>query len=136
MSDKSNYLKEGVINHLLRTNSLPKPPAVYVALFTVAPDPDTGAGGTEVSGGGYARVQVGPSDAAWDDPVGTGVTGNTSEVVFVSPTADLGVATHFSLRDALTGGNQLYSGALDAPRTLSTGVALKFPAGSLTVSEQ
>ena len=136
MSDKSNYLKEGVINHLLRTNSLPKPPAVYVALFTVAPDPDTGAGGTEVSGGGYARVQVGPSDAAWDDPVGTGVTGNTSEVVFPTPTVAQGLATHFALFDAATGGTMLYSKALDTPRTLALGVAIRFPAGALTVSEQ
>ena len=134
MSDKSNYLKDGVINHLLRTASLPKPSGVYVALYTA--DPGPGDGGTEVSGGGYARVQVGPSNAAWNDPAGTGVTANTSDIVFPTPSADLGLATHFALKDALTGGAQIYSNALAPPRTLSNGVSVRFPAGSLTVSEQ
>lgn len=136
MSDKSNYLEDAFINHLLRDATLPKPPGIYVALYTTAPDPETGAGGVEVSGGGYTRVQVGPADVAWNDPAGTGSTANTNDIVFPTPTAPLGDATHYALLDAATGGNILYSHALDQLKTLSIGTAIRFPAGSLIVNEQ
>ena len=135
MADKSNYLESELINHIFRSGSFAKPAALYVALFTAAPDPETGAGGTEVSGGGYARVQVGPSDSAWDAPASGGDTANSAEVIFPTPSADLGLATHSAIFDAPTGGNMIYSRALVEPRSLSTGTAVRFPAGTITISE-
>lgn len=45
------------------------PPAVYVALFTATPS-DAG-GGTEATGGGYARQQLTQADATWAAPAGS-----------------------------------------------------------------
>ena len=49
----SNYLEDAVLNHVFGGSSYTAPTTLYVALFTSAPS-DTG-GGTEVSGGAYAR---------------------------------------------------------------------------------
>jgi hypothetical protein len=38
--------------------AMPSLPACYVALFTTLPSSNAGTGGTEVSGGSYARVQI------------------------------------------------------------------------------
>jgi hypothetical protein len=45
-------------NYLAGGKAMPALPSVWVALFTTAPTSDAGTGGTEVSGGAYARVQV------------------------------------------------------------------------------
>lgn len=51
----SNYLEDALVAHLNGTQ-LPLPANYYVALFTTATD--DASGGTEVSGGSYARVAV------------------------------------------------------------------------------
>src|SRR5262245_10711430 len=71
----SDYLENLVIDHLFRTRTWTKPAALYVALFTAAPT-DAG-GGTEVTGGGYARVSVAPLDTNWNATQG-GTAGNSS----------------------------------------------------------
>ena len=53
MSGFSDYLEDKVLDHVFGGNAYTAPTTLYVALYTVAPS-DTG-GGTEVSGGGYAR---------------------------------------------------------------------------------
>jgi hypothetical protein len=117
MSAASDYLETQISNHLLRTASWTKPSAIYVALFTAAPS-DSG-GGTEVSGGSYARVQHGPSDATW--AVSNGVCTNTGVIQFASPTADWGTITHFGLFDASTAGNLLVWGALNTGLSIYNG---------------
>lgn len=110
-------------------------PALYVALYTAAPS-DSG-GGTEVSGGSYARVLCGPSDATWAATSGTnGQTSNVADVTFPGPTANWGVVTHFGIFDAATLGNLLYQGALTTAKTINNlDPAPKFTAGSLVVTE-
>ena len=51
----SDYLENKLIDHLFRAGTFAKPTALWVALFTGAPG-DAG-GGTEVSGGSYAREE-------------------------------------------------------------------------------
>ena len=82
----SDYLKNELRKHVFRTGSFTKPATVYVALYTAAPS-DAG-GGAEVTGGSYARVQVGPSDAAWSAHATAGRTQNVSAVTFPTPTAN------------------------------------------------
>ena len=53
MSGFSDYLEDKVLEHVFGGNAFTAPSTLYVALYTVAPS-DTG-GGTEVSGGAYAR---------------------------------------------------------------------------------
>jgi hypothetical protein len=58
MSGLSDYSAENVMNYLSGQLIVPSLPSVFLALFTTAPTSDAGTGGTEVSGTGYARVQV------------------------------------------------------------------------------
>lgn len=135
MAGKSNYLEGQLLNLILRTQAAWKPSAVYVALFTAAPT-DAG-GGTEVSGGSYARVQVSQADASWADPSGTPrSTSNAASVTFPTPSASWGSVTHFAIYDASTSGNLLYWAALTTAKTVNNGdPAPYFPAGSLVITE-
>lgn len=60
----SDYLAEGALNFATGQQGLPTAASGntlgnrFLALFTAAPTSDAGTGGTEVSGGSYARVQV------------------------------------------------------------------------------
>lgn len=68
MPGYSDYTAESTLNWITGQVAMPSLPAVYLALFTVAPTADAGTGGTECSGNGYARVQV----------AGTAATNNTT----------------------------------------------------------
>jgi len=135
MSGKSNYLEGQLLNLILRTQAAWKPSAVYIALLTAAPS-DAG-GGTEVTGGSYARVAVSQLDANWAAPAGTPrSTSNAGSVTFPAPSANWGSVTHFGIYDASTAGNLLYWAALTTPKTINNGdPAPYFPAASLVVTE-
>lgn len=113
MANLTTFSKGELIKHLFRTGSMTKPAALHVALFV---------GATEVTGGAYARVQHGPSDAAWTDQVGgDGRTVNIGVITFAAPSANWGIVTAFKVFDAATAGNELVSGNLTAPKTINTG---------------
>lgn len=132
MSSATNDLEGLIGNHLLRDASWSKPAAIYVALFTTLPGED-GTGGTEVSGGSYARVQVGPDDDEWTPPVsGDGVFSNTNAVVFALPSANWGNVVGAGLYDHVSAGTLLARANLDTSRNIVSGdPAPNFPAGSL-----
>lgn len=134
MSQMSDYLEAELRKHIFRTGSFTKPSALYVALFTAAPS-DAG-GGTEVSGGSYARAQLNPADANWSAPDATGgLTDNLAAITFPAPTANWGQATHFAIFDASTAGNMLIWGALATPKTINNGdPAPSFPIGALDIT--
>ena len=131
MSRASDYLEVELRKHIFRTGSFTKPATLYVSLHTA--DPTDAASGAEVSGGSYARVAVGPSDATWSAPDATGgVTKNVSDITFPAPTANWGTVTHAAVWDASTSGNMLVSAALTTSKTVNNGdAAPKFPADSL-----
>jgi hypothetical protein len=117
------------------------PATLYVALLTAAPS-DAG-GGTEVSGGSYARVAVTSSLTNWAGTQGagtttassgtSGTTSNNNTITFPAPTANWGVVTHAAIYDASSGGNLVAWSALSASKTVNNGdAAPSFPAGSLT----
>ena len=134
MSAMSDYLEGQLRAHLFRTSSFTKPTTLAVGLFTAAPS-DAG-GGTEVSGGSYARVSVNPLDANWTAASSTdGVTTNVNAVTFAAPTPTWGTVTHFGIYDATTAGNLLVWGALTTSRVISNGdAAPSFAAGALSVT--
>lgn len=143
MSAMSDYLENKLIDHIFRNRSFSVPTTIYVALFTAAPS-DSG-GGTEVSGGSYARVQVGPSDTAWEATQGGtpaaasngtgGATQNGSAITFPTPSGNWGSVTHFGIFDASTSGNLLMHGALTQAKTVNNGdPAPSFAAGALDVT--
>ena len=138
----SDYLENKLVDHLFRTATFAKPAALYVGLFTAAPS-DAG-GGTEVSGGSYARVNLPPLDTNWGGTHGTttgassgttGMTANKVALVYPSPTANWGTITHFGLFDAVTGGNLLVWDALTTPRTILSGEPPPvFPVDAMTIT--
>ena len=142
MSAMSDYLENKLIDHIFRGTSFTAPTTLYVALFTAAPS-DSG-GGTEVSGGSYARVSVTCNGTNWANTQasGTGVssgtggqTSNSSAIAFPAPTASWGTVTHFGIFDASTGGNLLFQAALTASKTVNNGdPAPQFNAAALTVT--
>lgn len=54
----SDYSAQSALNWETGSASFPVLASRFMALFTAAPTSDAGTGGTEVSGGSYARVQV------------------------------------------------------------------------------
>jgi len=142
MSAFTDYLENKLLDHVLRGLTYAMPTGIFLGLFTT-PSSDAGPG-TEVGGGSYARVQVGPSQSAWTATQGgtsgassgtTGQSGNAADAAFPSPTAAWGTVTHFGLFDAASGGNLLFQGALAAAKTINAGdAAPKFLAGALTVT--
>lgn len=138
----SDYLENLVVDHLFRTRTFAKPAALWVALFTGAPS--DAAGGTEVTGGSYARAQLNPADANWTATQGgnvgnstgtTGLTTNSAALIYAAPTANWGTITHYAIFDAATGGNMLIWDAVVNPRTIISGdPAPSFPIGALQLS--
>lgn len=126
MGALTDYLENKLLDHTLRNVSYTPPATVYVGLFTAAPG--EAGGGTEVSGGSYAR-QVASFSAAAD-----GQTSNSADITFPIATADWGTITHIALFDADTGGNMLYYGALSVSKTIQTGDQFIIKVGNLTIS--
>lgn len=135
MSSASNYLEEKIGTHLLRTGTWTKPAELWVALFTTMPAED-GTGGVEVSGTGYARIQRGPADEAWEAPAaGNGLYKNAEAIQFGAPTASWGQIVGFGLYDAGTSGNYLLGNTFVAPVTVNNGdPAPAFAAQQLTIT--
>ena len=143
MSAMSDYLENKLVDHIFRATSFTMPSALYVALFTAAPS-DAG-GGTEVTGGSYARTNLAPSVSNWKSTNGTtsgassgtgGVTSNAVAITWaVAPTANWGTVTHFAIFDASTAGNMLFWAALTASKTINSGdAAPSFAVDALTVT--
>jgi hypothetical protein len=120
----SDYLENKLLDHFLSTTSYTMPADVYVALYTVAPN-DAG-GGTEVTGGSYAR-QTATFDAA-----SSGATQNSANIDFTNMPSCTVVA--IGVHDALTSGNLLVHGTLTANKTLDAGDTLRIATGDLDIS--
>jgi hypothetical protein len=120
----TNYLENKLIDHFLGTDSYTMPADVYIALFTVAPT-DSG-GGTEVTGGSYAR-QIATFSVA-----SGGATSNDSNVDFTGMPAATTVA--IGVFDASTSGNMLLYGTLTTNKTTDAGDTLRIATGDLDIS--
>ena len=142
MANMTDYLENKIDDWLFRGQPFTPPATKYIGLFTAAPT-DAG-GGTEVSGGGYARVAIADSLADWAGTqaagsttasTGTGGTvSNNVPITFPAPTAAWGSIVAFGIFDALTGGNLLFYADLTTPKTVNSGdAAPSFGNGALTV---
>jgi hypothetical protein len=131
MAGKSSYLEAKLIDHTTGKTSYTMP-SVWVGLFTAAPT-DAG-GGTECTGGSYARKSTAGADwaAASGNPASAS---NANAILFVTATGTWGTATHFGLFDASTAGNLLRWGVLAVPRLINSGDIPTFAAGTLIVTE-
>lgn len=142
MSAMSNFLENALVDQLFRGQSAPTTSTLYVGLLTAAPN-DAG-GGTEVSGGSYARVSVSSSLANWAGTQSAGSTvassgtggqtSNNAAITFPTPTAGWGTVTHFGIYDAASGGNLLFYGQLTIAKTINEADTVTFPAASLSIT--
>lgn len=128
MPAKSTYLDNALLAAVLTHTTFTSPVTVYAALFTVAPT--AGGGGTEVSGGSYARQAV-----TFGAPA-SGVTSNTAPVNYPAATAPWGTVVAVGVFDASTVGNLLYFGNLGTSKTVGTGDTVSFAVSALSVTEQ
>lgn len=126
---KTDYTENKVLDHINGKTSFTMPTA-HVALFTAAPS-DSG-GGTEVTGGSYARVAT--TGSTWAAASG-GSTSNAAAITFPTATASWGTVTHYALFDASTSGNMLRWAALTASKTIGSGDTASFAIGALTMTE-
>lgn len=131
--DISGYLRDALINHIFRSTSLPKPDSIWIGLFLLPPN--AAGGGTEVTGGSYARVQVGPGDVSWNGPTaGNGIATSAIDFTFPTPTADWGNVSAWAIYDAAVGGNLLVFSTMSAVIPVLSGSNPRFVAGSLTAT--
>lgn len=136
----SDYLENKLIDHVFRGQAYTAPTTIYVALYTSACS--DASGGTEVTGGSYARPGLVASLANWagtqaaaSTTASSGTGGTTSNNVainFATPSAGWGLVTHIGLTDAVSAGNLLVCTALTVGKTINTGDTVSFPAASLT----
>jgi hypothetical protein len=121
----TNDLETRVLQWALTTGSPTRPTAWFVGLFTAAPG--EAGGGTEVSGGSYARQAVTLS-------VSGNLATNAAAVEWPTATANWGTITHVAVFDASTSGNMLVYAALTTSKTISTGDVLRIPLGDLDIT--
>lgn len=135
---KSDFLELELLDHVLGNAAYAAPANIHVGLFTVAPT-DAG-GGTEVTGGSYARVSV--TNNAVNFPAASGgLKQNGTAITFPQATADWGTIVAFGLFDAASAGNLLYWGWLGTDDgDLFTGLAatevLTVPGHTLVLNDQ
>lgn len=140
----SNYLATTLFNQVFRNTAYTRPTKVYLALYTS--NPTAADTGQEVTGGGYSRQEVvfgAPTSenySIYHPTTGQQITvskrtiKNSADVVMPTATADWGQVTHMGIRDASTGGNLLYFGALETPRSILTNDIFKMLTGQIVLT--
>jgi hypothetical protein len=125
MSSFTDYLENRVLDHIFRATASTAPAAVYLALYTVAPT-DAG-GGTEVTGGGYARQAITFGAASG------GAISNTAAVSFTASGANFGTVVAVAILDASTSGNMLaWDGITSA--VVNDGDTINFAIGDIDLA--
>ena len=121
----TNYLETEILDHVFAGAAYTAPSTKYLALFTGAPG-ETG-GGTEVSGGGYARQTVAFTTSG-------NTTSNNAAVEYPTATANYGTVTHVAVFDASSSGNMMAYAALSSNKTIETGDVFRVPSGDLDIT--
>ena len=129
MAGFSDYLEDKVLNHVFGGTAYTAPGTLYVGLYTAAPT-DAG-GGTEVTGGSYARKSMAAMTVSGTSP--TEAT-NGAAVEFITATGSWGTVTHVGVFDAASSGNLMAWAALTASKTVSSGDVFRFDAGDLDIT--
>lgn len=124
----TDFAENKVQGALFGGAALGAPATWYIALFTAAPN-DAG-GGTEVTGGAYARVAVTNDQTTGFNAPSGGLVDNKNAINFPTPTAGWGTVTHVGKFDASSGGNLWEYVALTASKTINIGDIVSFAAGA------
>ncbi len=128
---KSNYLENKFLDLIFGAQALAAPANLFFALFTA--NPSDAGGGTEVSGGSYARVSV-ANNLTNFPAASAGSKTNAGAITFPTASAPWGVVTAVGVFDALSGGNLLYWTTI-SPKTVDANDTVSIPASNFTVTE-
>ncbi|MBR41189.1 MAG: hypothetical protein CMA89_04810 [Euryarchaeota archaeon] len=122
----SDYLEQKVLDYVLRDQADWAPASVHLSLHTANPGED--GTGTEVSGSGYARQAITFNAAHATN----GTIDNSSEETFTNMPGV--TVTHIGIWDNSSGGNLLFYGAVDTPKTVTAGDTITLAAGALDIT--
>lgn len=125
MSSFTNYFEEKVIGHALAGETWSPVSTYHIALFTASPG--EAGGGTECTGGAYARVSVTFSRT------GSQVA-NAADAEFPVSTANRDPVTAVGIFDAASAGSLVAYKVFSAAKQYNSGQNLRFLAGELTIS--
>jgi hypothetical protein len=109
------------------------PATLYIGIYTSAPSSD-GTGGTEVTGGSYARVAVTNNAGNWP-AASSGSKHNANAITFATATANWGSVVSAGVFAASSGGTPYYFGDLDTARTVNNGDTFSFAATQFVITE-
>ena len=126
MAKLSNYAEGKLYDHTFRNIPWTSPPNVYVALHTA--DPGEDCTNAELSGDNYARALISAMGAATD-----GIGKNSAIITFASPSASWGTITHFSVWDAISGGNPVIYSPLDASKLVNLNEIVRYEIDKLSL---
>ncbi len=136
----TDFAENKLVDAMVRGQAIGAPATWHIGLDTVACT-ETGTG-TEVAGGGYARVAVAAGLSTWagtqaaaSTTASSGTSGTTSNngvITFPTPSASWGTVVSMRWWDAASGGNAWICQALTVSKTINSGDTVSFPAGSLT----
>jgi hypothetical protein len=125
----TTFLANEILDHVFSLATYTGPANITTALYTAAPS-DAG-GGTEVTGGAYARVSQTNNATNWP-AASSGSKSNGTTMTFPTATADWGTVTHVGLFDGST--NLLMWGALNTSRVVKNGDIFAFAATKLVLA--
>lgn len=127
----TNYVKNGILNHIYKAIPLPVFPVVHAGYMTSAPS--DAAAGAEPGSGGYLRVPMPNNGVSWA-PTGGGVKENAVAIEWPVTTAAQGTATHLGFWTADTGGQFLAYGPLDPVRNMVLNSQLIINPGDIKIT--
>lgn len=130
----SDYLKGKLLEHAFGASTYTPPATLYLALFTAAPT--SAGGGTECSGGSYARKAV--TNNTTNFPAVTGTSTKLS-VLHIAQTmgpasASWGSVVAVGWYDASSSGNLLAWADVTNAQTINTGASATVAADAISVS--
>ena len=131
MSSFSVYLENVLLDHVFGAAAFTAPATLYAAAYTANPS-DSG-GGTEATGGSYARVSI--TNNATNFPAASGgAKANGTDITWTTATASWGTITAVALLDASSGGNQICWDALATSKAVGDGDTLEIATGDFDIT--
>lgn len=134
MASKSDTERHQYLNKSFGNTDYTPAATHYLALYTSAPD-ETG-GGTEVTGGSYARVAITNNVTNWP-AAAAGEKANGTAATFIQATADWGTVVAWGIHSHITNDALLRFGTVNAGagQFIASGDQLQFDVGDLVLSE-
>lgn len=134
-SGTATYWANKLLDLILGAVAFSAPGTIYAAIYTVTPG--AGGGGTEATGGGYARQGLTNNTTNFPASSG-GVKSNGVAFNWSAATADWSSGSNqvgMALLDAVTAGNELYFGDLTTPKPVKNGDPAQIAIGAVTVTQ-